>query len=326
MRVGVSDKCVNAVPGGLGLRLDLQRVVRGSAEIAKFQNGVAKGRGKGGYVWLATRGTTDSIGSTHATRGAVGIDGIAGHQDMVAPGTSIADGEKDLTRHLALHVDVVLHDLSKPPVPRLVEVRSTECGYGRGSIKNGKSARNAGNGGPSPSTRGGITGWRNGWASEKLVGIALGEKGRVLPEALSALAPGGIVIDGEAATKHGLVAAKNFIGGPDARFESLQIHFYARGTADTILIGNQQLAGRRIGARRGARRNKVSQTTSGLRGWGSQIPRQADIEGEILGYAPIVLDVGADDFPAAAGDRTVKGLVVFGDVHVTESEVGQRIT
>ena len=80
-------------------------------------------------------------------------------------------------------------------------------------------------------------------ASPKGENVTLGEKGRVLPKALSALAPGGVVKDGEAATEHGLVAAKNFIGGADAGFEGLQVHFYARRAADAILIGNEQLAG-----------------------------------------------------------------------------------
>jgi hypothetical protein len=54
--------------------------------------------------------------------------------------------------------------------------------------------------------------------------VALSEKGRVLPKTLRALAPGGIVVDGEAAAEDGLVAAKEFIGGTDARLKSLPIH------------------------------------------------------------------------------------------------------
>jgi len=50
------------------------------------------------------------------------------------------------------------------------------------------------------------------------------------------------VVDGEAAADYGFVAAKDLIGGADARFEICPIHMYSCGAADAVLIGDQELA------------------------------------------------------------------------------------
>src|SRR5258708_17115372 len=242
MGVRIRDECIEAVPGRLGLGLDLQGIVSSPADIPEFQNGVevwwSKGRNKGS----AAGGATKSIGSSgNACRRTVGVDGVTGDQDVVAVRTGVAHSEYDVARQLALDVRVVLQDLSGPGVPRLEIECSRERGNSWWSVKNWKSARDAGDG-PARATGRGAAGWSRNWATAELEDIALGEKGRVLPKALRALAPRGIVVDGEAPTDYGFVAAEDLIGGADARFEIFPIHIYSCGAADSVLIGNQQLA------------------------------------------------------------------------------------
>src|SRR5271165_2262554 len=175
---------------------------------------------------------------------------------MVAAGTGIPDGEHDVARQLALDVGVVLHDLSAPEVPWLVEKGAGKGGEGWGSGKNWKSAGDAGNSAAGAAGRD-TTGWSGSWAAAELEDIALGEEGRVLPKPLSALAPGGVVINGEAAAEDGFVAAQELIGGADAWFEGSPIHVDARGAPYAVLIGDEELAGSGVGARGGGGRNEV---------------------------------------------------------------------
>jgi hypothetical protein len=57
--------------------------------------------------------------------------------------------------------------------------------------------------------------------------IAFGKEGRILPKALSALAPGRIVIDGETAAYYGLVAAEELVSESEAWLKRGPVHVYA---------------------------------------------------------------------------------------------------
>src|SRR5712671_6031606 len=118
MGVGIGDECVEAVPGRLGLGLDLQGIVSSPADVPKFQNGVEVWRSEGRNKGSAAGGATKGIRSSgNACRWTIGVDGVTGDQDVVAVRTGIARSEYDVARQLALDVRVVLQDLSGPEVP-----------------------------------------------------------------------------------------------------------------------------------------------------------------------------------------------------------------
>src|SRR3984957_763848 len=326
MRVSVSKERVEPVPGGFGLGLDLQGIVSSLADVPEFQNGVESGRGKGRDEGSAAGGAAEGVGASgNAGRWAVGVEGIARYQDVIAVRTGIAHGQHDVARQLTLDVDVPLSDLPGPAVPGLVRERSCEGGKSRRTIKDWESAGDAGHLAVRAAGRG-TAGWRSHWAPAELEDIALGEKGRVLPKALSALAPGGIVVHGEAAAEYGFIAAQDLIGGADSRFEISPIHVYAGGGVDSALIGKQKLAGDGVRASGDGGWNEVGQAASRFSNRRGQVPSQSEVQSQVLGNSPVILDEGANDFPAATGDRTVKGLIVFGDVHVAQGKVGFGIT
>src|SRR6266853_902837 len=177
MGVGIGDECVEAVPAGLGLGLDLQGIVGSPADVPEFQNGVevwgSEGRNKGSAAGCATK----SIGSSgNACRRTVGVDGVTGDQDVVAVRTGIAHSEYDVARQLALDVRVVLQDLSGPEVPGLVEECSRERGKRRRSVKNWKSARDADDVAARATGRG-AAGWGRNRAAAELEDVASAKKG-----------------------------------------------------------------------------------------------------------------------------------------------------
>src|SRR6202166_67102 len=326
MRVSVSKERVEPVPGGFGLGLELQGIVSSLADIPEFQNGVESGRGKGRDEGSAAWGAAQGVcASGDAARWSVGVEGIARYQDVIAVRTGIAHGQHDVARQLTLDVDVPLSDLSGPEVLGLVKERSCEGGKSRRSLKNLESVGDAGHGAARTAGRD-TAGWSTHRPPAELEDIALGEKGRVLPKALSTLAPGGIVVYGEAAAEYGFIAAQDLIGGANSRFEISPIHVYASGGVDSALIGNQKLARSGIRTSCGGGRNVVGQAASRFCNRRGQVPSQSDVQSQVLGNSPVVLDEGANDFPAAAGDRTVKGLIVFGDAHVAQGKIGFGIT
>src|ERR1700688_1112959 len=326
MRVSVSKERVEPVPAGFGLGLDLQGIVRSLAEVPEFQNGVESGRGKGRDVGSAAWGAAEGVcASGNAAGWAVGVEGIARYQDVIAVRTGVARGQHDVARQLTLDVDVPLSDLPRPEVPWLVKKRSCEGGKSGRSIKHLESVGDAGYGAARTAGRD-TAGWSRHRAPAELEDIALGEKGRVLPKALSTLAPGGIVVYGEAAAEYGFIAAQDLIGGANSRFEISPIHVYASGGVDSALIGNQKLARSCVRTSCGGGRNVVGQAASRFCNRRGQVPSQSEVQSQVLGNSPVVLDEGANDFPAAAGDRTIKGLIVFGDAHVAQGKVGFGIT
>src|SRR5208282_5857781 len=283
MGVGVGNQGVETVPGGLSLGLQLQRVISGFTEVPEFQNGVEVRRSVGRYERSPTGGTTDGVTTNcAATRRTVRVHGVTGDEDVVATRTGVASGEHDVAGQLPLDVGVVLRNLSLPEVSRFVEICTTKGGNSRRSVKNLKSVRDARDGAARAACRG-ITGWSRHWATTELEDVALGEKGRVLPKTLRALAPRRIVIDRKSAAHHGLVAAENLPGRANARLKSLPIRVYASRPAYTALIGDEKLACGGIRTCGNTRRNEIRHAPGGLGDGRAQIPRQAQIEGEIFG-------------------------------------------
>src|SRR5580692_3506709 len=194
MRIRVGDQCINAVTGTLGLGLRLEVVISGFAEVPEFQNGVAGWWSVGRDERSPTGSATESIGpSGNTCRRTVSVDGVASDQDVVATRTSIASGEHDIAGQLALEVGVVLHYLSLPEVPWLVEICPGKCVYSWRSVKNWKSVRDANDVTARAAGRS-VSGWSRLWATPELEDVALCEKGRVLPKTLRALAPRRVVI------------------------------------------------------------------------------------------------------------------------------------
>src|SRR5277367_4944705 len=278
MGVGVGNQGVEAVPGRLGLGLDLQGVISGFAEVAEFQNGVEVWRSVGRYERSAAGGAADGVGSaSNACPRAIGVHSVASNQDVVTTRTSVARGEHDVAGQLPLDVGVVLHHLSLPEVSGLVKIGAAKCVHRRRSVKNGKSTGVVGDRAARTASRCSTERSRLG-APTELEDIALGEKGRVLPKALRALAPRGIVIDRESGPHHGLVAAENLPGRANARLKGLPIHVYASRPTNATLIGDKKLARGGIRTRGNTGRNKVRQATGSLGNWCGQVPRQTDVE------------------------------------------------
>src|SRR5882724_8998353 len=143
-------------------------------------------------------------------------------------------------------------------------------------------------------------------------GIGLGEEGRILPKPLGTHAPGGIVINGIAGPDRSLVAAQHLPSQAKSWLKSRPTLLYSRRLRNTILTGNEKLVHIRV---------VVCHPTSDFRDGIGYIPCQAEIEGQVLGDSPIILNEGPVDFPAAAGNRAVERLIVQRDARQTHQKI-----
>src|SRR6202162_2676860 len=186
------------MPGVLGLRFYLQRVVAGLAEIAEDQKFVAYSvrRHEGSATREAAYGVSRDIS---AGRWTSGIQIVAGDQDVPATRTRIANGEHNVPGHLPLYVCIELLDHTKMEVPGLREKGSAKCGgvgrrgFDRKPLGNSKITKARGGrpkycravrcrkGAPAES--------RYSTLLRKAEAIGLSEERRILPKPLRAHAP-----------------------------------------------------------------------------------------------------------------------------------------
>src|SRR5271155_2323956 len=213
--------------------------------------------------------------------------------------TRIASCEYHIPRELAFHIHVVLLDHAELEVRGLVKQRSGETRKTGRRVKNRKSAGYTGAGRGS-TIQGAVRGRESAPGGSK--NIALREEGWILPEALSTLAPGGVVEDGVAGSDYGLVAASDFPSQAKSRLKGRPIHLYAGRRTHSILIGDKKLIRKRI---------VVCHTPMLFRDRSRQIPCQAEIEGQRFGGSPVILDERTVNLPASTGHWTVKGLIVL---------------
>src|SRR5271170_7965350 len=174
--------------GRLGLCFNLKRVVMGLAHIAKEQDRVKWKVVRSDVGCAAGQAAERIAGYGSATRGAVDVEVIAAYQDVAADRAGIASGEQNIARKLALHVGVILMNPAGLVVGRLVVERALECahilwrgqrGKAGGEVEGPRRCLAAGDG---------AVGSRKGAARGGEL-IRLAEVGRILPQALRALAP-----------------------------------------------------------------------------------------------------------------------------------------
>src|SRR5271168_3436423 len=163
MRVGVSDQSVEAVPWRLGLGLDLQRVIGCPANIAEKRNGVESA------IWRHVRRSAGQAAervARHraASRWTVGVEVIAGHQDVRAARTGITGGEHHVAGQLVFDVHVPLLDPPYLEVRGLGIERAGKCAD-RGRRRNGLKSAGEADGGGSSSKYGRAVGGREGASS-----------------------------------------------------------------------------------------------------------------------------------------------------------------
>src|SRR5258708_593560 len=300
----------------LGLRLDLQRVVMSAALVGDVGNRGEREIRKLGRLWeesaagAAAQGISSSrIWAARAGVRSRDVEVVAVNEDVTRSGAGVTDGKYDVTGNLALHIHVELLDLAGPEIDVLrldspreaggVRLRSED----RETIGKTQGRRSHTVDSRTSSSREGATGHGEG------KGIGLRVEGRILPQALGALAPGGVVVDGVAGADDGFVAALNFISQADAGFEIFPIGANTCTVADIVYARNQELAVRGV---------EVSLAAGYFRDGGGDVPCQSDIYGEILGCAPVVLNIGTENLPTAPGGIAKKGLVV--DVQTGESQ------
>src|SRR4029077_8086793 len=116
------------------------------------------------------------------------------------------------------------------------------------------------------------------------------------------------------------VAAKNLPGQAYPGLKGRPIPVDARRITNTILPGNEKLA------RAASLGDVVGHALIDFRDGTGEIPRQTKIERQIFSNSPIILNEWAEDFPAAAGDRTIECLIVLRDTHQAEQEIRLSVT
>src|SRR5579864_5104877 len=157
----------------------------------------------------------------------------------------------------------------------------------------------------------GARGGGEGAAASEGEKVGFGVVRRILPQPLSALIPGRIVKDGIAGADCGLLAAAGFPSHAYAGLKSGPVPLDT-GVFVRALASDEEGAGGRI---------EISLTIVHLGNGGSEIPSQTEIHGDVFRKAPIVLDKGPVNFPAAAGGGTLESLVVNGKAGQTSEQV-----
>ena len=150
--------------------------------------------------------------------------------------------------------------------------------------------------------------------------VRLGEEGWILPKPLRAHAPGGIVKNGITGTDRRFITAKHLPRQSDPWLKGGPIPVDSRRITDTILTGNQKLA------RAASLRDVICHTVMDFRDGTGEVPRQTEIQRQISGNSPIILDKRAEDFPAAPGDRTIECLIVVRDAYQAEHKIRLSVT
>src|SRR6185437_3571950 len=139
---------------------------------------------------------------------------------------------------------------------------------------------------------------RKGAAATKGEEIRFGVVGRVLPQALSSLIPRRIVINGIAAANGSFVATAGLPGHANARLERSLVPLYACVFV-SALAGDEKRAGGRV---------EIRLAVLDLGDRGGEIPSQAQVETDVVGQTPVVLDIGAENLPAATRGGPLEGL------------------
>ena len=222
--VGVAQQGVESVPCTLGLGLQQEPVVAGGADAVIADDGLEV-PGVGEDAKSATeRVALHGIAAVRAGVRVIDVFVDLANQNVSAAGTGIACRHHDVSWHLTLNVEVeLLHDaLFEIAVLRLNGsaviagahgrgIERTVLGKGRALVQ--KTILQTAIGAAERSTDAGGEKY-----SCKVIGIHFGIVGRVLPQALSALIPGRIVVNGIAGANHGPIDAEWLPHQTDARF------------------------------------------------------------------------------------------------------------
>src|SRR5580704_3003764 len=209
-----------------------------------------------------------------------------------------------------LDIDVKLLNAAELEVEVLRLNVSCEGGRSRRSGENLEAIGNV-DGSGSLAEDGGARGSGEGAAAAEGEEVGLGVVRWILPKALSALVPRGVVEDGVAGADCGFLAAAGLPSHTDAGLERGLIPLDTR-VFIRALAGDQEGAGGRI---------EISLTIVHLGDGGRKIPSQTEIHSDVFRQAPIVLDEGTIDFPTSAGGGTLEGLVVNGEAGQAREQV-----
>ena len=110
-----------------------------------------------------------------------------------------------------------------------------------------------------------------------------------------------------ARTNRGLLATKRLPGQPDSRLEGGLVHLYA----------NSRVRGLSRNKKSACLEVEVRLAILVFRDWCYQRPSQPEIQRQIAGHAPVVLHVGAKQFPSPSRSSALEGLIVQGQIRQT---------
>src|SRR6202140_1701064 len=119
--------------------------------------------------------------------------------------------------------------------------------------------------------------------------------------------------------------AKWFPGKSDARFESSFVHLDAnapvrtnanRASGDVRLPSNVELAGIEV---------EVGLAILSFGDGSDECPGEPEVQRQVIGHAPIVLNDGAEQFPTPSGSATKESLVMNSASDLTEQEIGRGV-
>src|SRR5258708_15619415 len=192
----------------------------------------------------STRTASQSVRSSRTSNRRRHVKVVPIDQNMRTARTSISRGQHDLAGQLVLDVDVELLQRAEFEVCVLRLNGSCKARRIRRGSKYRESIGHIDRRGLQAKHRMASCGYECTSAAEsKAVGFSV--IGRVLPQALCALAPRGIVVDGITCPNGSLVTAKRLPGQPDARLQRPLIKFDSRPLV-RVYSRNRECGGDRV--------------------------------------------------------------------------------
>ena len=198
----------------LSLSLDLQGIVVRATDIFDVGN---RGKGECSIGDIVAQSAAEGVAGGAARRRRGDVEVITVTQNMGTARARITGCQDDVSGQLALNVDIELLNASLFEVKILRLNSAGEVG-GNGRCGKNLEAVGSADGGRCIPVDGGASRSGESTSAAKAKAIRFGEIGRVLPQALRTLIPGGIVENGVTSANRRLRAAERFPGDANARF------------------------------------------------------------------------------------------------------------